>query len=536
MMKLKSLLLQFIVCIVTIIELSSCAIPMKPTGGPKDTKPPVLKLAIPVNYSKEFKDKQIILRFDEMIEVNSSPAEVIISPEIKPRPKFSAIGSSLKISFNDTALKPNTTYSIQFGKAIKDVHEGNILIGFKYVFATGSYIDSFKFNSFILDGKTRVPADKILVGLYDQKVDSLPFKKQPIYFNYTNKGTAEFANLPLPKAHPLRLIAFNDVNGDKLFNLDEPVYYKKSIIDDSLLKNKQGGDSGMLITRLLVKNPPISSIKNIINGTIVSINHAYKLKSIKALETSSKEYLQYFINPDKDSIFIWKAKSAIRVKLAFFKPNQIDTLESLDSTFNCLAIENSPKLDLKATGSSKFFLDQKQPYNIIEANKPISYIGKDQNKWLQLTPNQIGTPSGSSKTKDYQIIILPKSIYCPIDSSINQDTIKISVDKFDQESYGQLKLKIFKQKFDKPFKVQVINLTSNSILFDFIVKNQKDSIYFKYMPSGSYKVRILPNPSLPFYSYYSANPEQDTLPDYYNYPKEIIIRNNWELVTEITVP
>jgi hypothetical protein len=535
MMKLKSLLLQFIVCIVTIIEFSSCAIPMKPTGGPKDTKPPVLKLAIPVNYSKEFKDKQIILRFDEMIEVNSSPAEVIISPEIKPRPKFSAIGSSLKISFNDTALKPNTTYSIQFGKAIKDVHEGNILTGFKYVFATGSYIDSFKFNSFILDGKTRIAADKILVGLYDQKVDSLPFKKQPIYFNYTNKGTAEFTNLPLPKAHPLRLIAFNDVNGDKLLNLDEPVYYKKSIIDDSIAKNNLGGDSGILITRLLTKNPPISSIKNIGNGLILSINHAFKIKSIKSLSLNKKDSLIYFINEDKDSIFIWKQKSLLKVEFSFLKSPFLDSIE-LDSIITCPAIDLVPKLELKSIGISKFFLDQKQPYNIIEANKPISYIGKDQSKWLQLSPNQISTPSDSSKTKDYQIIILPKSIYCPVDSSINQDTIKISVDKFDPESYGQLKLKIFKQKFDKPFKVQVINLTTNSILFDFIVKNQKDSIYFKYMPSGSYKVRILPNPSLPFYSYYSANPEQDTLPDYYNYPKEIIIRNNWELVTEITVP
>jgi hypothetical protein len=51
----------------------------------------------------------------------------------------------LVIQFKDTLLK-NTTYVINFGKAIADVNESNVLKNFTYVFSTGSHIDSLSLS------------------------------------------------------------------------------------------------------------------------------------------------------------------------------------------------------------------------------------------------------------------------------------------------------------------------------------------------------------------------------------------------------
>lgn len=46
----------------------------------------------------------------------------------------------------DSLLQANTTYAINFGKAIADVHEGNVNDTIRYVFSTGATIDSFLFK------------------------------------------------------------------------------------------------------------------------------------------------------------------------------------------------------------------------------------------------------------------------------------------------------------------------------------------------------------------------------------------------------
>ena len=53
-------------------------------------------------------------------------------------------------------LESNTTYSMNFGNAIRDVNEGNIMKDFTYVFSTGPYIDSLELTGNVVlaeDGK-----------------------------------------------------------------------------------------------------------------------------------------------------------------------------------------------------------------------------------------------------------------------------------------------------------------------------------------------------------------------------------------------
>ena len=58
----------------------------------------------------------------------------------------------IKIEIIDT-LKLNTTYTFNFGNAVEDHNEGNKLENFKYIFSTGTYIDSLTTSGNIKDAK-----------------------------------------------------------------------------------------------------------------------------------------------------------------------------------------------------------------------------------------------------------------------------------------------------------------------------------------------------------------------------------------------
>ena len=113
------------------------------TGGKKDTIAPVLKASYPKNFSSNFKGKEIKLVFDEYVKLKNVNKQLIISPPMKNQPDILPQNASkiLTIKLKDT-LKPNTTYSFNFGQSIQDNNEGNAFSQFKYVFSTGSYIDS----------------------------------------------------------------------------------------------------------------------------------------------------------------------------------------------------------------------------------------------------------------------------------------------------------------------------------------------------------------------------------------------------------
>ena len=86
----------------------------------------------------------------------------LISPQGSP-------SEFIKIKILDT-LKQNTTYIFNFGSAVQDNNEGNKLENFKYVFSTGTYIDSLTTSGSIKDAKLIEAPKNINVLLY--RIDS----------------------------------------------------------------------------------------------------------------------------------------------------------------------------------------------------------------------------------------------------------------------------------------------------------------------------------------------------------------------------
>lgn len=210
----------FIVLFVSTALFSRCAQIVAPTGGPKDTLPPVLLQATPPDSSLHFKAKEIELVFNEYIQLKDLQKEMIISPNPKKQPEIRARLRSLSIKWNDT-LKPNTTYIINMGNAVEDNNEGNPLTNFRYVFSTGDYLDSLEISGKIQDAETGLPDSLMAVMLYPvsdtgHAGDSIVTQEKPLYYTRTKgDGTFLFQNLPHGTFH---LFALNDANGDLQYN------------------------------------------------------------------------------------------------------------------------------------------------------------------------------------------------------------------------------------------------------------------------------------------------------------------------------
>jgi len=123
----------FLLSLTTVLVFFGCANIVKPQGGPRDVTPPVLLKATPLNMTRYFASKVIQLDFDEYFKLNSQYTEITMSPVPDKQPEYKIKKRRLIINLKDT-LQKNTTYVINFGKAIADVNEGNILQNFTYVF------------------------------------------------------------------------------------------------------------------------------------------------------------------------------------------------------------------------------------------------------------------------------------------------------------------------------------------------------------------------------------------------------------------
>ncbi len=138
-----------------------------PDGGLYDETPPVLLRTSPTNYGVKVSPKKIVLEFDELIKLENAQAVVVSPPQLE-QPEIEANGRKVVINLVDT-LKPNMTYTIDFGNSISDNNEGNPFGDFAYTFSTGEKIDTFQVSGYVLDASNLEPVKDILVGLY--KVD-----------------------------------------------------------------------------------------------------------------------------------------------------------------------------------------------------------------------------------------------------------------------------------------------------------------------------------------------------------------------------
>ena len=196
-----------------------CANAVAPTGGPKDTTPPVVVAAVPENQSTHFIGKKIEITFDEFITLENANQNVMISPPLKEKLDIKLKNKTVVVKFKEN-LVPNTTYTINFGAAIKDLHEGNPFTDYVYSFSTGDHIDTLSITGKVVDAETMKPIENVYVGLYAadrDNLDSLPMTTAPNYISKTDKEGQFSLNGLADKSY--RVFALKDANANLYFDL-----------------------------------------------------------------------------------------------------------------------------------------------------------------------------------------------------------------------------------------------------------------------------------------------------------------------------
>lgn len=211
-----------------------CANAVAPTGGPKDETPPKVVATVPENQSVNFIGKKIELTFDEYITLENANQNVMISPPLSEKPDIKLKNKTVIVKFKET-LAANTTYTINFGAAIKDLHEGNQFKDYVYSFSTGDHIDTLCIAGTVLNAVDKKPVEGVYVSLYAadrDNLDSLPMTTVPNYLTKTDKEGKFSLNGLADKKY--LVFALKDANANLYFDLpNEEVAFLDTLVPAS---------------------------------------------------------------------------------------------------------------------------------------------------------------------------------------------------------------------------------------------------------------------------------------------------------------
>jgi hypothetical protein len=177
------------------IYITGCANIIPPGGGPRDSLPPTLVVALPKDSATNVRTKNFLLSFNEFVTLQGLQENLIVSPTVKNNPIIDYKLKNVTIKFKDS-LEENTTYTLDFGKALVDVNESNVAKGFRYIFSTGNTIDNGNYTGHVIVAATGKVDSTLIVVLHNNLNDTSVYKNTPRYYaRVDGKGNFSFRNL-----------------------------------------------------------------------------------------------------------------------------------------------------------------------------------------------------------------------------------------------------------------------------------------------------------------------------------------------------
>lgn len=515
------------------------------TGGQRDRTPPVLLSARPEPLSTNFHGHQILFRFDEFVQVKDLSNQMLITPALKTRPEVFADGKTVKVLIDTTELKPNTTYRFYFGASIADMHEGNTLKNFEYIFSTGDHIDSMQFSGKVVDAGNNAPLNNILVGLYPGKnlSDSLPFKETPEYITHTDaSGAFNIGHLP-PGTY--RTYAISDEDKNLLYDQDNE---KIGFLNEDLVLPHDSA----LEFKLFKQDPPKSYVKKTLTPYYGLLKILFNKRSqalVKAYDPALENniYIPDHTEPlDTMSLYYREVSDSLRLLVQFRDKKEQDTLlvalpkKSLKKrkfSFITMNTQNQqiplgvyPRLRFITWMDTLFASDK---VLVFEFQKDTSNLRLPcTRRWLN--PRELELKADLIGGNAYRI---------HLDTSMFQDAFGQRNDtctfRFTQQSakdLGQLGLILVLNK-KQAYLVQLLNekdqvYREQSFFLPLASSNSK-SLVFTGLQPGNYRVRIIfdNNNNAKWDSgqlFKKLQPEAVFL-----YPKTIKVISDWEIEEEI---
>jgi len=261
-----------------------------PSGGPKDTIPPVLLACEPVynaiNCPVDPKSSAISFIFDEYVQVKDANQNIFLSPPQVKKPQWKMKGKALIIYFKEP-LDSNTTYSLDLGNAVSDNNEGNPFPKFVYSFSTGSIIDSLFVSGTVSNAASLLQEKGITVLFHKDLSDSALFNKLPDAAAKTDDwGYFTVRNL---KNIPYRVYAIKDENGNNKYDPETDMI---AFLDTILVPD-----------RVMVLDMPELAVTDI-KDTLLCLSRPSQLQLALFREVQSRQYLKSRGRPQKRMFYL----------------------------------------------------------------------------------------------------------------------------------------------------------------------------------------------------------------------------------------
>ena len=515
---------------------AACARVGSPTGGEQDKTPPKVVKTIPPNESVNFTGNRIRIFFDEFVTLRDIRKQLIISPPLAYFPEITPSGNASKyinIKILDT-LRPNTTYTFNFGKSIQDNNEGNPLSFYTYTFSTGNTIDSLTLKGSIKDALRPKAENFVNVMLYEmgeKYSDSVVYKQRPIYVVNTLDSLTTF-ELSHLKAGKYMLVGMKDKDNNYLFDpkTDKIGFHPTPITIPT--------DSSYTLS-LFKEVPQTQASRPFQSGEQrISIGYQGEKDSIQVTPLPPFPADWKWVvekEPTKDTLWLWyhpKVEDSLKL---IVKSNRADTT----------------KVNLRKMKSEKWKITPEfkgisptEEEIVLSSNTPIRAFNKEAIKLIvakdstEVGFEPIFTPNTSQITFKVKVKEGEKYLFKAFNAFENffgqkSDTLQESFSAKKAEDFGSLKL-TFRDNISLPFIIELTDKDAKKVLYEQYVEQTSPTYNFPFVKAGNYRLRVIEDRN--------RNRKWDTgnflgrlLPEPVHYfAKEIELRANWEIEQEIS--
>lgn len=330
------------------------------TGGPKDSLPPVIVGMTPATHTTKYpltgNKREIYIEFDEFVQIKDQQKEFFTSPQMKKKPTVMVRGRGIVIQIKDTLLE-NQTYALNFGSSIRDNNEGNPLNSLRYVFSTGTEVDSIVCSGYTADSYKADSVSKSFIWFFaadsiehHEAYDSTLFKFKPAAIaRAENNGIFLAQNL---KPIRYRVYAIEDTNTNQLYDpsIDQVGFIEEEVNPIELPDFAIWYDS---MRQYTVADPQlyfrmftdVTFKRQVLAEGVRPLQHQALLHfgaphpQITKLELDSipsEKIIRDPLTPGKDTIALWfnvpseELPDTIRGRIAYFKHDSINQLVEVE--------------------------------------------------------------------------------------------------------------------------------------------------------------------------------------------------------------
>ena len=510
-----------------------------PSGGPKDTIPPVM-----VKYYPQPGDTmiprhktQLSMTFDEFVVVKDAQS-LFLSPPMEKTPKYKIRNKSVIVYFEND-LDSNKTYVLDVTNAIADNNEGNMYPGYAMVFSTGKHIDSMMVTGIVQDCNTLMPVKGATVMLYKDHSDSAVFKHRPDAAIKTDDWG--FFCLRNIQDTVYRMYAIMDMNNNNIYEADQD---QVAFLDTLVRPSQKVNDSLPELKKYIMTDTvaclarktqyelnifqEVPSKQMILNKERLGERTAYitfmapyaKIDSIWMTGIPADKLITQF-NLEQDSLEIWVNDPRPLPDTLFLNVDYLktDTLGNLVPTIEEVklakpresAVAKSSRKDIKKEDTTTVFTITAEPETIeqygflIEFKYPLVESAFDSLEFRYLNPKQqeftdtYTVEQDSLNLRKYVIrpatkmlpgyeyfLKVPHRKFKDINGFYNDSSeVKVTLPNDDKLSSLTLVLENVRNKYI----IDLLNEKRDQTIRSFII-DKDETLLFPYIKAGKYSIRL----------------------------------------------